>query len=84
MRADHQRLPFAIGTDNHSSYSKAFTASVKEKILSHDCELRLVKHLTTLSNKTIGVSEGGVGQCNVFAPSTQRSKHSKAFKQHTL
>lgn len=45
MRADHRRLPFTVGTDKHASYPEAFAASVKEKILPSDCELRRVKYL---------------------------------------
>lgn len=45
MRADHRRLPFTIGTDKHASYPEAFAASVKERILPHDCKLRRVKYL---------------------------------------
>lgn len=45
MRAGHRRLPFTVGTDKHASYSEAFAASVKEKILPFDCKLRLVKYL---------------------------------------
>jgi transposase-like protein len=48
MRADHRRLPFTIGTDKHASYPEAFTASVKEKILPHDCKLRRVKYLNNV------------------------------------
>ena len=40
MRADHRRLPFAIGTDKHPSYPEAFAASVKEKGLPIDCKRR--------------------------------------------
>ena len=32
MRADHRRLPFAVGTDKHASYPEAFASSVKEKV----------------------------------------------------
>jgi IS6 family transposase len=48
MRADHRRLPFTIGTDKHASYPEAFTASVNEKILPHDCKLRRVKYLSNI------------------------------------
>jgi transposase-like protein len=39
MRADHRRLPFTIGTDEHASYPEAFAASVKEKayLLTASC-----------------------------------------------
>ncbi len=40
LRAEHGRLPFAIGTDEHASYPEAFVASVKEKVLPSDCKLR--------------------------------------------
>jgi len=48
MRADHRRLPFAIGTDKHASYPEAFAASIKEKILPYDCKLRRVKYLNNI------------------------------------
>jgi hypothetical protein len=48
MRAGHRRLPFTIGTDKHASDPEAFTASVKEKILPHDCKLRRVKYLNNV------------------------------------
>jgi IS6 family transposase len=48
MRADHRRLPFAIGTDKHASYSEAFSTSVKEKVLPPDCKLRRVKYLNNV------------------------------------
>jgi transposase, IS6 family len=48
MRADHRRLPFTIGTDKHASYPEAFAASVKEKVLPHDCKLRRVKYLNNV------------------------------------
>jgi transposase-like protein len=48
MRADHRRLPFTIGTDKYASYPEAFAASVKEKVLPHDCKLRRVKYLNNI------------------------------------
>jgi transposase-like protein len=48
MRADYRRLPFTIGTDKHASYPEAFAASVKEKVLPHDCKLRRVKYLNNI------------------------------------
>jgi transposase-like protein len=48
--ADHRRLPFTIGTDNHASYPGSFATSVKEKVLPRDCKLRRIKYL----NKVIG------------------------------
>jgi transposase, IS6 family len=48
MRADHRRLPFTIGTDKHASYPEAFAASVREKVLPHDCKLRRVKYLNNV------------------------------------
>jgi transposase, IS6 family len=48
MRADHRRLPFAIGTVKHASYLEAFAASVKERVLPFDCKLRLVKYLNNV------------------------------------
>ncbi len=48
MRAEHRRLPFAIGTDKHASYPEAFAASVAEKILPRDCKLRRVKYLNNV------------------------------------
>ena len=48
MRADHRRLPFTIGTDKHASYTEAFAASVKEKVLPPDCRLRRVKYLNNV------------------------------------
>lgn len=48
MRADHQRLPFTIGTDKHASYPEAFAASVKEKVLPFECKLRRVKYLNNV------------------------------------
>jgi IS6 family transposase len=48
MRADRRRLPFTIGTDKHASYLEAFAASVKEKVLPFDCELRRVKYLNNV------------------------------------
>ncbi|MET0621742.1 MAG: IS6 family transposase [Pyrinomonadaceae bacterium] len=47
-RADHRRLPFAIGADKHASYPEAFATSVKEKILPADCSLRRVKYLNNV------------------------------------
>ena len=44
MGADHRRLPFTVGTDKHASYPEAFAASIKEKVLPFDCELRRVKY----------------------------------------
>ena len=48
MRADHRRLPFTIGTDEHASYPEAFATSVKEKVLPPDCKLRRVKYLNNV------------------------------------
>jgi transposase, IS6 family len=48
MRAEHRRLPFTIGTDNHASYPEAFAASVSEKIIPSDCKLRRVKYLNNV------------------------------------
>jgi transposase-like protein len=48
MRADHRRLPFAIGTDKHACYPEAFTASVREKVLPSDCKLGRVKYPNTV------------------------------------
>jgi IS6 family transposase len=48
MRADHRRLPFTIGTDEHASYPEAFVTSVKEKVLPADCKLRRVKYLNNV------------------------------------
>ena len=48
MRADHRRLPFTIGTDKHASYPEAFAASVKDKVLPFDCQLRRVKYLNNI------------------------------------
>jgi transposase, IS6 family len=48
MRADHRRLPFTIGTDKHASYPEAYTASVNEKVLPRDCNLRRVKYLNNI------------------------------------
>jgi transposase, IS6 family len=48
MRADHRRLPFTIGTDEHASYPEAFAASVREKVLPPDCKLRRVKYLNNV------------------------------------
>ena len=48
MRADHRRLPFTIGTDEHASYPEAFATSVKEKVLPSDCKLRRVKYLNNV------------------------------------
>ena len=48
MRADHRRLPFTIGTDEHASHPEAFAASVKEKVLPLDCKLRRVKYLNNV------------------------------------
>jgi len=48
MRADHRRLPFTIGTDKHASYTEAFSASIKEKVLPSDCKLRRVKYLNNV------------------------------------
>lgn len=70
MRADHRRLPFTIGTDKHTSYPGAFTASVKEKVLPTDCNYVASSTSIMLSNKTIGRSGGGGGRCNASAPST--------------
>lgn len=54
MRADHRRLPFTIGTDKHASYPDAFVASVKEKVLPRDCELRRVKYLNNVIEQDHG------------------------------
>ena len=56
MRADHRRLPFTIGTDEHASHPEAFAASVKEKVLPFGCELRRVKYL----NNVIGQDPGAI------------------------
>jgi transposase, IS6 family len=48
MRADHRRLPFTIGTDEHASYPEACATSVKEKVLPPDCKLRRVKYLNNV------------------------------------
>ena len=48
IRADHRRLPFTIGVDKHASYPEAFAASVKEKVLPPDCNLRRVKYLNNI------------------------------------
>lgn len=48
MRADHQRLPFTVGTDKHVFYPEAFAASVKEKLLPSDCKLRQAKFVASL------------------------------------
>src|SRR5205814_8975214 len=48
MRADHRRLPFIIGTDKHASYPEAFAASIKEKVLPFDYNLRRVKYLNNV------------------------------------
>jgi len=48
MRADHRRLPSTIGADKHASYPEAFAASVKEKVLPVDCELRRSKYLNNV------------------------------------
>jgi transposase-like protein len=48
MSADHRRLPFTIGADEHASHPEAFAASVKEKVLPLDCKLRRVKYLNNI------------------------------------
>ena len=48
MRADHRRVPFAIGTDKQASYPEAFASSVKEKVLPFDCKRRRVKYLNNV------------------------------------
>jgi transposase, IS6 family len=48
MRADHRRLPFAIGTDKYASYPEGFAASVKERVLPFDCKLRRLKYLNNV------------------------------------
>jgi transposase-like protein len=48
MRADHRRLPFTIGTNEHASYPEAFSASVQERVLPPDCKLRRVKYLDNI------------------------------------
>ena len=48
MRADHRRLPFTIGTDEHASYPVAFATSVREKILPSDCKLHRVRRLNNV------------------------------------
>lgn len=45
-RADHRRLPFTIGADEHASYPEAFASSVGEKALPFDCKLRRAKYLS--------------------------------------
>lgn len=54
MRADHRRLLFTIGTDNHASYPEAFAASIKEKVLPRDCKLRRVKYLNNIIEQDHG------------------------------
>jgi transposase, IS6 family len=48
VRADHRRLPFAIGTDKHAPYPGASAASVSEKVLPSDCQPRRVKYLNNV------------------------------------
>jgi len=47
-RADHRRLSFTVGTDEHASYPEAFAVSVQEKVLPLDCKLRRVKYLDNI------------------------------------
>jgi transposase, IS6 family len=75
MRADHRRLPFTIGTDKHASYPEAFAASVKERILPHDCKLRRVKYLNNVieqDHRTIRKRWGAM-QCFRSFPTAERT-----------
>jgi IS6 family transposase len=40
MRADHRRLPFTIGADEHASYSEAFATSEGEKVLMRKVQIK--------------------------------------------
>ena len=48
LRADHRRLPFTIGTDEHESYPEAFASSIRGKVLPTDCKPRRVKYLNNV------------------------------------
>ena len=48
MGAEHRRLQFTIGTDQHAPYREAFATSVKEKVLPSDCKPRRFQYHTNV------------------------------------
>jgi transposase-like protein len=51
LRADHGRPPFSKPADKHASYSDAFTASQKEKVLPLDCNPRKTRNLNNIGEQ---------------------------------
>lgn len=84
MRTDHRRVPFTIGADKHASYPEAFAASVKEKILPHDCKLWRVKDLNNIIEQDHrAIRRWWRAMLVLAAPSTRRSESSKGSKRCT-
>ena len=54
VRAEHGRLPFTASVDKNAAYPEAFAASVKEKVLPFDCQLRRVKYLNNVIEQDHG------------------------------
>ncbi len=52
MRAEHRRLPFSISVDKNAAYPEAFSTSQVERAVPKDCNLRRVKYLNNVIDKT--------------------------------